>query len=82
MPSIVRRLKQRLCRHGGKRVWDVHRLPDGRFRLRIYCPACGWREDVVRAPEEVIQRAAGDNPDMTETMRRNLNRGRDPDRDA
>ena len=78
MPSILRRLRQRFCRHEDKRVWDVNRLPEGRFRVRLYCPACGWREDVLREPDEIVREAARDNAEMSETMRRNLDLDEDP----
>lgn len=74
MKRLLRRVRQRFCRHEGKRVWDASRRPDGAFLVRLYCPACGWRFDEVRAPDDVIREAAGENAEMRETMRRNLSR--------
>jgi hypothetical protein len=77
MASLLRRMRRLFCRHEGKRVWDVNRLPDGTYRVRIYCPSCGWHKDELRAPDEIVREAAGENAEMQETMRRNLNL--DPD---
>jgi hypothetical protein len=72
MAGLFTRLKQRFCSHPNKRAWDLTRLPDGAFRVRLYCPDCGHREDVLRDADDVIQQAAGDNADMRDTMKRNL----------
>jgi len=72
MNRFLRRMRRIYCRHDGKRVWDLNRLPDGTFRARLYCPDCGWRRDEVRGPDEIVRDAASDNPEMRDTMRRNL----------
>jgi hypothetical protein len=72
MAGLFKRLRQRFCPHTSKRVWDISRAPEGPFRVRLYCPDCGWRQDVLREADDVIQSAAGDNAEMLETMRRKL----------
>lgn len=72
MPSLWKLLRRRFCRHPGKRAWDINRLPDGRFRLRLYCPACGERWDVERAPVDLVEDAARGDQDMRTLMRRNM----------
>jgi hypothetical protein len=72
MTGLWRRVRQRFCAHPNKRVWDISRTPEGPFRVRLYCPDCGFRQDVLRDTTDVIEQAAGDNPEMRETMKRNL----------
>lgn len=72
MAGLLKRLRQRLCRHPNKRAFDLQRTPDGAFRLRLYCPDCGHREDVLRDARDVINEAAGENADLRDTLQRNL----------
>jgi hypothetical protein len=72
MAGLLKRLRQRFCAHPSKRAWDLSRTPEGAYRIRLYCPDCGWRQDILRDAGDVIENAAGDNAEMRETMKRKM----------
>lgn len=70
--SLYKRMKQALCRHAGKRVWDIARVSADTFRVRIYCPRCGRRWDREQRVEDYVSNAAGDQEEMRDLLRKNL----------
>lgn len=72
MISLLKRMRQHLCRHPNRRVFDVRRTAEDAYLVRLYCPDCGRREDVARNAGDIIEHAAGGNAEMRETMKRNM----------